>query len=281
MTLLVEGCSGLASGLGGSCSSCSRSRATLITAISIPLSLLIAMIGVQLSDYCSTSSLAGPTVAVGRVVDDSIVVVREHQAPRPGIAPPAHDVLGSVKKWPARSRRLDSDNGDGVRAAWPSSVGEWSVSFSLAVCHHGRCVALGASLLVSMTIVPVAGVLVSCAAERVVGQLAAAPARSPVRRKPDESHTAEETKVTRLQRGYLPIPGFGLTHPLITLGIALLVFVATLGSATFLKTRLHRLGHRPKRTLAIQRKLPPGTRLSTTSAAPLSRSRTCSVATRR
>ena len=51
-------------------------RATLITAISIPLSVLIAMIGLQLGEYSlNIFTLAALTVAVGRVVDDSIVVV--------------------------------------------------------------------------------------------------------------------------------------------------------------------------------------------------------------
>jgi HAE1 family hydrophobic/amphiphilic exporter-1 len=81
-----------------------------------------------------------------------------------------------------------------------------------------------------------------------------------------EAHTPDETQVTRLQRGYLPILGFGLRQPLITLGIALLVFVATLGAATLLKTDF--LGSvTDQTTLAIHQKLPPGTRLSTTSAA--------------
>ena len=79
-------------------------------------------------------------------------------------------------------------------------------------------------------------------------------------------HTPEETEVTRLQRGYLPILRFGLRQPFITLGIALLVFVATLGAATLLKTDF--LGSvTDQTTLAIHQKLPPGTRLSTTSAA--------------
>ncbi|HWI00705.1 MAG TPA: efflux RND transporter permease subunit, partial [Propionibacteriaceae bacterium] len=75
-------------------------RATLITAISIPLSLLIAMIGLQLSDYSlNIFTLAALTVAVGRVVDDSIVVVENikrrdlgHRTLRP------NDVLASVKE---------------------------------------------------------------------------------------------------------------------------------------------------------------------------------------
>src|SRR4029453_1988510 len=81
-----------------------------------------------------------------------------------------------------------------------------------------------------------------------------------------ETHTAEETKVTRLQQGYLPVLRFGLRHPFITLGLALVVFVATLGSATLLKTDF--LGSvTDQTTLAIHQELPPGTRLSTTSAA--------------
>ena len=79
-------------------------------------------------------------------------------------------------------------------------------------------------------------------------------------------HTPEETEVTRLQRGYLPVLRFGLRQPFITLGIALLVFVATLGGATLLKTDF--LGSvTDQTTLAIHQKLPPGTKLSTTSAA--------------
>ena len=70
-----------------------------------------------------------------------------------------------------------------------------------------------------------------------------------------EGHTAEETKVTRLQQGYLPILRFGLRQPFITLGAALVVFVATLGAATFLKTDF--LGSvTDQTTLAIQQELP-------------------------
>jgi HAE1 family hydrophobic/amphiphilic exporter-1 len=65
---------------------------------SIPLSLLIAMIGVQLSDYSlNIFTLAGLTVAVGRVVDDSIVVVENISVGISGIAPRPSDVLASVK----------------------------------------------------------------------------------------------------------------------------------------------------------------------------------------
>ncbi|HEX5907371.1 MAG TPA: efflux RND transporter permease subunit, partial [Propionibacteriaceae bacterium] len=141
-------------------------------------------------------------------------------------------------------------------------VGELFRPFAITVA-----VALGASLLVSMTIVPVLAYWflrggahrTEQIAPRAAGEEAAAPEEA-------ETHTAEETKVTRLQKGYLPILQFGLRHPLITLGMALVVFIATLGSATLLKTDF--LGSvTDQTTLAIQQKLPPGTRLSTTSAA--------------
>jgi multidrug efflux pump subunit AcrB len=239
-------------------------RATLITAISIPLSLLIAMIGVQLSDYSlNIFTLAGLTVAVGRVVDDSIVVVENikrrdlgHRTLRPS------DVLASVKEvaGAVTASTLTTVTVFAPVAIVSGVVGELFRPFAITVA-----VALGASLLVSMTIVPVLAYwfLRGGARRR---QVAAAPVEKAGGTEAAETHTAEETKVTRLQRGYLPILRFGLTRPFITLGIALLVFIATLGSATFLKTDF--IGSvTDQTTLAIQQKLPPGTRLSTTSAA--------------
>jgi multidrug efflux pump subunit AcrB len=239
-------------------------RATLITAISIPLSLLIAMIGVQLSDYSlNIFTLAGLTVAVGRVVDDSIVVVENikrrdlgHRTLRPS------DVLASVKEvaGAVTASTLTTVTVFAPVAIVSGVVGELFRPFAITVA-----VALGASLLVSMTIVPVLAYWFLRGGARRK-QLAAAPAEKPGTTDAAETHTAEETKVTRLQRGYLPILRFGLTHPFITLGIALLVFVATLGSATLLKTDF--IGSvTDQTTLAIQQKLPPGTRLSTTSKA--------------
>lgn len=51
-------------------------RATIITAISIPTSLLITFIGLQFAGYSlNVLTLGALTIAIGRVVDDSIVVV--------------------------------------------------------------------------------------------------------------------------------------------------------------------------------------------------------------
>ncbi|MCK1803040.1 efflux RND transporter permease subunit [Brevibacterium sp. R8603A2] len=51
-------------------------RATIITAISIPLSLLITLIGLWLGGYTlNMLTLGALTISIGRVVDDSIVVI--------------------------------------------------------------------------------------------------------------------------------------------------------------------------------------------------------------
>ena len=241
-------------------------RATLITAISIPLSLLIAMIGLQLSEYSlNIFTLAGLTVAVGRVVDDSIVVVENIKRRDLGhrtLTP--NDVLASVKEvaGAVTASTLTTVTVFAPVAIVSGVVGELFRPFAITVA-----VALGASLLVSMTIVPVLAYWFLRGGAHRTPESAATAAGGP-----DDvaesavTHTPEETKVTRLQRGYLPTLYFGLRHPFITLGLALVVFAATLGSATLLKTDF--IGSvTDQTTLAIQQELPPGTRLSTTSEA--------------
>ena len=240
-------------------------RATLITAISIPLSLLIAMIGLQLSDYSlNIFTLAALTVAVGRVVDDSIVVVENikrrdlgHRTLRPS------DVLASVKEvaGAVTASTLTTVTVFAPVAIVSGVVGELFRPFAITVA-----VALGASLLVSMTIVPVLAYWFLRGGAGSTQEHAAKRSEEQVEADAAETHTAEETKVTRLQQGYLPVLHFGLRHPFLTLGMALVVFAATLGSATLLKTDF--IGSvTDQTTLAIHQELPPGTRLSTTSSA--------------
>ena len=239
-------------------------RATLITAISIPLSLLIAMIGLQLGEFSlNIFTLAALTVAVGRVVDDSIVVVENIKRRAAGHRTlTTGDILASVREvaGAVTASTLTTVTVFAPVAIVSGVVGELFRPFAITVA-----VALGASLLVSMTIVPVLAYWFLRGGRNQ--QPAAQTAGDGDGATPEaESHTAEETKVTRLQRGYLPILRFGLRQPFLTLGAALVVFIATLGSATFLKTDF--LGSvTDQTTLAIQQELPPGTRLSATSTA--------------
>src|SRR5215204_6726296 len=129
-------------------------RATLITAISIPLSLLIAMIGLQLGEYSlNIFTLAALTVAVGRVVDDSIVVVENIKRRASGHRTlTTGDILASVKEvaGAVTASTLTTVTVFAPVAIVSGVVGELFRPFAITVA-----VALGASLLVSMTIVPV------------------------------------------------------------------------------------------------------------------------------
>ncbi|GAA2099259.1 efflux RND transporter permease subunit [Brevibacterium salitolerans] len=74
--LLVEGLLGLAFAVLVILVFLLSVRATIITAISIPVSLLITMIGLWMSGYTlNMLTLGALTISVGRVVDDSIVVI--------------------------------------------------------------------------------------------------------------------------------------------------------------------------------------------------------------
>ena len=228
-------------------------RSTIITAISIPLSLLIAMIGLRLGNYSlNLFTLAALTVAVGRVVDDSIVVIENIKRRAVGRATltPA-DIIASVKEV---AGAVTASTLTTVAVFLPVAVvsgvvGELFRPFAITIA-----VALAASLLVSMTIVPV---LAYWFLHRGLGRRSQGAA---------SAAAGEETKVTRLQRGYLPVLRFGLRHPVITLALALAVFAGTLGSATLLKTDF--LGSVTDQTsLTVTQELPAGTRLTATSDA--------------
>ncbi|GCE23834.1 hypothetical protein KDK_76340 [Dictyobacter kobayashii] len=79
-------------------------RSTLVTAISIPLSIVIALIGIYVGNYTlNILTLGGLTIAIGRVVDDSIVVLENiyrhlQQGEKKDVAIPAavREVAGAV-----------------------------------------------------------------------------------------------------------------------------------------------------------------------------------------
>ncbi|MFT4166588.1 MAG: efflux RND transporter permease subunit [Microlunatus sp.] len=269
-------------------------RSTLITAISIPLSLLIALIGLQVGGYSlNIFTLAALTVAVGRVVDDSIVVLENIKRRDTGHAAltPA-DIVASVKEV---AGAVTASTATTIAVFLPVAIvsgvtGELFRPFAVTVA-----VALGASLLVSMTVVPVlaywflrggkrkkqaaaaaaAAAAASAAAASAAEAQAANPdgtlvAAVPGHEKTDftttSEHTDDETKVTRLQKAYLPVLGWGLRHPVMTLAAAMVVFVGTMGATTLLKTDF--IGSvSDQSVLTIQQEMPAGTRLTAMSAA--------------
>lgn len=128
-------------------------RMTIVTAVSIPLSLLIALIGLKVGGYSlNILTLAALTIAVGRVVDDSIVVVENVKRH----VDAGEDRLVAI---PAAVREVATAITASTLttaavflpiAVVGGQVGELFRPFALTVV-----LALLASLLVALTIVPV------------------------------------------------------------------------------------------------------------------------------
>ncbi|MET4637608.1 efflux RND transporter permease subunit [Mycetocola sp. 2940] len=133
-------------------------RATLVTAISIPTSVLITFIGLQATGYTlNILTLGALTIAIGRVVDDSIVVIenikRHMTAARDrsadGRAFSIHTAVREV------AGAITASTITTVAVFLPLAfvgdmTGELFRPFALTIT-----IALLASLLVSLTIVPV------------------------------------------------------------------------------------------------------------------------------
>ncbi|UCR88468.1 efflux RND transporter permease subunit [Mycetocola spongiae] len=133
-------------------------RATLVTAISIPTSVLITFIGLQVSGYTlNILTLGALTIAIGRVVDDSIVVIenikRHLQAATD--RSPAGRVISILTAVREVAGAITASTITTVAVFLPLAfvgdmTGELFRPFALTVT-----IALLASLLVALTIVPV------------------------------------------------------------------------------------------------------------------------------
>ena len=130
-------------------------RTTLISVVSIPLSLLIAVLVIKQMDITlNIMTLGAMTVAIGRVVDDSIVVI-ENIYRRMSLS--GEKLRGKDLIREATKRNVYSDyvfyhcNNCCIFTAWTSKgmIGEMFLPFALTIVF-----ALLASLLVAVTIVP-------------------------------------------------------------------------------------------------------------------------------
>ncbi len=128
-------------------------RSTFVAAVSIPLSILAALVIMQIGGITlNILTLGGLAVAVGRVVDDSIVVLENiyrHRAL-------GHDRLTSVIQGPREvASAITASTLTTVAVFLPLGfaggfVSQFFLSFSLTVTF-----ALVASLIVALTVVPV------------------------------------------------------------------------------------------------------------------------------
>ncbi|MEO3785040.1 efflux RND transporter permease subunit [Actinocorallia sp. B10E7] len=226
-------------------------RSTLVTAISIPLSLVVALIVLRFNGYSlNMLTLGGLTIAVGRVVDDSIVVlenIKRHlgygEEKRQAIIGAVREVAGAVT-----SSTLTTVAVFLPIALVSGVVGELFGSFSVAVT-----VAMLASLVVSLTIIPVLAYWFLETPD--VG------ADPEVFRRRAE----EEERTGLLQLLYVPLIGWAVRFRwgVLALAVIIMLFTGVLGVG--LKTSF--IGDSGTRALSVTQVMPSGTALSATDEA--------------
>ena len=225
---------------------------TLVTAVSIPLSVLVALIGLYVGGYSlNLLTLGALTIAVGRVVDDSIVVL-ENIKRHLGYGEPRGQAIGGAVREVTGAVVASTITTVAVFAPIGlvgGQVGELFRPFAVTVT-----VALLASLLVSLTIIPVLAYWF-LRPRRRGGQ------------DPEQIRQAALARERRspLQRGYVPVLRWATRFRKLTVLLALGVFAGTLVLAQQLKTDF--LGNSGQNTYSLVHTMPTGTPLAGTDAA--------------
>lgn len=217
-------------------------RSTIIAGLSIPLSIVgaLALLWWR-GESLNVLTLGGLTIAIGRVIDDSIVVIENihrhlqegddiHAAAYSGTREVARAITASTLTTIAVFLPLGFIQGLASEVFMPFAV---TVTFALL-----------ASLVVALTVVPVVATFV--VSKRHVGHRDAA-------------------EVTGLQRFYLPVLKLALDHKIVTVVAAVAVFAATMLATPLLKTNL--FDSSAQNTMTVTQQLPSGTSLDATLAA--------------
>ncbi|WP_432185866.1 efflux RND transporter permease subunit [Streptomyces sp. Tue6028] len=226
-------------------------RSTLVTAVSIPLSVVLALIVLWTRDLSlNMLTLGALTIAIGRVVDDSIVVlenIKRHlgygEEREEAILKAVREVAGAVTSSTLTTVAVFLPIG-----LTGGMVGELFGSFSLTVTA-----ALLASLLVSLTVVPVLSYW-----------FLRAPKGTPADADEARRKAEEKEARSRLQRFYVPVLRFATRRRLTSVLIAVAILVGTFGMAPLLKTNFFDQGE--QEVLTVKQELKPGTSLAATDA---------------
>ncbi len=204
-------------------------RATLVSAISIPLSLMVALIVLWWQNITlNILTLGGMMVAIGRVVDDSIVVlenisrhVAEGERPLVAAYTGAREITTAVA-----SSTLTTVAVFLPIALLTGIAGSFFRPFALTVV-----VALIASLIVAVTVVPLL-------ASRLLPSL--------------HTEGAERRlQYNWMQRIYVPVISWATGHRLITIGVAAAMFIGSLALIPLLRVNLLDQSSSPDFPIAI------------------------------
>ncbi|WP_026372717.1 efflux RND transporter permease subunit [Agrococcus lahaulensis] len=260
-------------------------RSTIVTAVSIPISVLMTFIGMWGAGYSlNVLTLGALTLSIGRVVDDSIVVIeniKRHMGFEPSrskaILDAVREVAGAITASTLTTVIVF------LPLAFVSDItGELFRPFALTVT-----IALVSSLVIALTIVPVLAYwLLKRPKEVVEREEAAARAAAaseatarPTRRSllgrrsasaPVAAEAAPEPQPVaerpdRLRRGYRPILLATLRRPWLVLGGAVAVLAASVAALPLLATNF--LGDDGQTTVNVTQQLEPGASLDAQLAA--------------
>lgn len=228
-------------------------RSTLVTAISIPLSLLIGFIGMMVSGYTlNMLTLSALTITIGRVVDDSIVVIeniKRHleygQDRKKAIGNAVSEVSAAITASTIVALIVF------LPIAFVSGfIGELFRPFALTVV-----IAMLGSLIVALTIVPVLAYWFL--RPSTAAQLAARRGES------EEFQREAEKKEERywLRRAYAPALHATQRRPIITFVLAALILGGTVALVPLLKVNL--LGNSGQNMVMLNQEITPGDSIDT------------------
>ena len=187
-------------------------KTTAISIVSIPLSILIALIALKLSNVSlNILTLGALTIAIGRVIDDSIVVVENIYR---RLSDPSEQLKGNnlvISATREVFKPILSSTIVTIIVFLPlafvsGSVGEMFRPFALAITFS-----LLASLLVSITVVPA---------------LASTFFKNGINIK---GNVNEENKLGGISKGYKRVLGWSLNHKWLVLIISIVILIASIG----------------------------------------------------
>ncbi|MGP9683439.1 efflux RND transporter permease subunit [Brachybacterium sp. AOP3-A1-3] len=256
LALAEEGLLGLVFAVGVILLFLRRVRPTIVTAISIPTSLLIAFIGMLVTGYTlNMLTLAALTISIGRVVDDSIVVIE--------------NIMRHLAYGKTRMRAILDAVGEVAGAITASTLATVVVFLPIAIVSGmaGELfrpfaltvgIAMLSSLLVALTIVPVLAYWF-LRAPKSQGVVDPDDAEQVARIREEAEATEERSWLHRIYAPLLHLVTDSLPRRLITVGAAILVLVGT--AFLYPLVNVNFLGDTGQNIASLTQSLPAGTSL--------------------
>ena len=215
-------------------------RPTVVIALSIPLSVFTGVLLMYWQDMTlNFMSLGGLAISVGRVVDDSIVVLENVY----------RHIQGGRERWRA-ALEATAEVGPAIFASTMATV----VVFAPLAFIQGLVGAFFSPFALTVSFALIASLFVALTAVPVLGAYLLRPGDLPEEVGDDDEVLVQETW---LQRAYTPILTWTLRHKIVTLVVAFGLTVASLGLTAVIPITLFPSG--ADRFLEMEMSLPPGT----------------------